>query len=149
MKVLVTVGTTPFEDLIKFLDMHSFENIEYIFQISNGDYKPKNFEYFEFTKNIDKFYKDSDFIICHAGAGTIYKLLDLNKKMIVVPNSNRVDPHQFEIARFINRNNYGLFAEVGEDLIKCIKKIQEQKFQMYKPCRFFKLNEITSYINNL
>ncbi len=82
MRFFITVGTTPFDDLIKTCDKltRNFVDTEFIAQISNGSYEPSNMNYFSFTDDINSFYSNSDLIICHSGAGTVYRLLELGKK---------------------------------------------------------------------
>ena len=91
MRILVTVGTTRFDSLIKYLD-ETFAGLdfEFTFQIADGKYEPVNFPFFTFSSDINTYYKESDLVICHAGAGTIYKLLESRKKVIIVPNTERL-----------------------------------------------------------
>jgi beta-1,4-N-acetylglucosaminyltransferase len=85
-------------------------NIE--FQVSNGKYVPVNHKYYKFMDQsaIETKYKEADIIITHVGAGTIYKLLELGKKFIVVPNLERIDKHQRDIADYISREKYAFVA---------------------------------------
>ena len=51
MKILVTVGSSSYESLIQAVDIaaETLPKNKYIFQISNGIYKPSNGSYFSFT----------------------------------------------------------------------------------------------------
>lgn len=113
MKIFVTVGTTKFDSLIRYIDTKSeFNNMNIEFQVSNGKYVPVNHKYYKFMDQsaIETKYKEADIIITHVGAGTIYKLLELGKKFIVVPNLERIDKHQRDIADYISREKYAFVA---------------------------------------
>jgi beta-1,4-N-acetylglucosaminyltransferase len=55
-------------------------------------------------------YRSADVVIAHAGAGTIYQLLDMRKKSIIVPNLDPSDKHQLDIADFLLKYNYAFVA---------------------------------------
>ena len=133
MKILVTVGTTPFDELIKACD--NFFALKGDFQVvaqtGNGLYSPKYMTFFDFTDDIEKYYQWSDLIICHAGAGTVYKLLEKEKKMIVVPNLKRRESHQLDICRFLQENGLAMVLESLDDIRIQIKNIQNMKFEKY------------------
>ena len=121
MMILVTIGTTTFDSLIMEIDQTFPKSTDILLQIADGEYKPANFPFITFIENIDEYYFKADLIICHAGAGTVYKLLELGKKIIVVPNMTRSDPHQRELADFVKNNNYGLVPDNLSDLYKTVK----------------------------
>lgn len=110
MNIFITVGTTPFEELIRICDNISddFGHWHFTAQTANSKYIPRKIEHFEFTNKIETHYKAADLIICHAGAGTVYKLLEDGKKIIVVPNTNRRENHQLELCKFLEDNNLAL-----------------------------------------
>lgn len=151
MKILVTVGTTQFNGLIETIDniAKTKKNYYVTFQIANGNYKPVNGEYFEFHNNINQYYSSSDLIITHAGAGSIYQLLKLNKKIIIVPNLERVDKHQLDIANYMDNNNYALVCYSLEKLENAIKKSLDFIPMPFTKKDFFKFTEIANYINSL
>lgn len=126
-KIFITVGTTPFDELIKFCDQTIDTKKFNIFaQISPyAKYKPLNFEYIEYTQNIDEYYNNYDLIISHAGAGSVYKLLELNKKTIFVPNYTMKDDHQIDICNFIEKKNYALVMKINQKDIDINKTINE------------------------
>lgn len=147
MKIFVTVGTTPFDDLIKYLDNLDTEN-EIIFQISDDyKYKPVNHKYFTFTDDIEEYYNMSDIVITHSGAGSVYRLLELKKKIIIVPNMTRVDGHQMDLANFMKDNKFALVCTEIEELDRMIKNFNSSDIKEYKFDPFFKQDEIIGIIN--
>jgi len=147
MKILVTVGTTRFDTLIRFIDQ-TLEGslIEFTFQISDGNYKPVNFPYFSFSDDIETYYRESDLVICHAGAGTIFKLLEIRKKVIIVPNTERIDNHQLDIANFMERNGYAITIRDFKLLPIAIEGISKITLKPFEKHDFDKAEEIVSFI---
>lgn len=148
MKVLITVGTTSFDSLIKYLDETLDKNIDAIFQIAEGKYIPKNFKYFRFSENIDSIYNDNEIIITHAGAGSIYNLLEKNKILLLIPNLDRIDKHQTDIATFMHKNNYAIMINERKEINTYIKKSKDLKLRSFKKTDFYKTNEIINFIIN-
>ncbi len=89
-KILVTVGSTSFDQLVKAMDniakKHGLKNIKA--QIGKGKYKPKNMEWFTYDPNIRKHYQWADLIVSIDSAGTIFENLELGKKIIAVTPPN-------------------------------------------------------------
>lgn len=105
--IFVTVGTTAFESLIKAVDVISSQIEENIIcQIADGKYTPKNCEYFRFKPTLENEFKNADLVICHGGAGTLFKLLELNKKIISIPNLERLDKHQTDLIDTLSEWNH-------------------------------------------
>lgn len=143
MNIFVTVGTTKFDSLIETVDLISFLNEhEVTYQISNGNYHPKNGIFFKFTEDLNQIIDSSDLIITHAGAGSIYSLLESGKKLIVAPNLERVDKHQLEIAQYCFEKNYCSVAFELSDLSNLIELSQSKVFAKYVKDEFF----LTSHI---
>ena len=149
MKIFVTVGTTKFDHLIKFLDTSLDKSYDVLFQIAEGNYKPINFPYIKYTNNIKDQYDNSDLVICHAGAGSIFELLSLNKSFFAVSNLDRVDKHQLEICQYLKSNNYALFCENYDMILESIIKLNDFNFNKFKKDSFFKFDEIADIIQNL
>jgi beta-1,4-N-acetylglucosaminyltransferase len=148
MKIFITVGTTKFDSLIEFLDNNLDKSYDVLFQIANGTYIPKNFKHIIYSDDIDSLYKEYDYIITHAGAGTIYKLLELRKRFITVPNLERIDHHQKDIADFVHRNSYAISCNDFKDIIPALEKLPKQKFNFYEKDTFFKTKEICKFITD-
>ncbi|MDN4503159.1 PssE/Cps14G family polysaccharide biosynthesis glycosyltransferase [Alteromonadaceae bacterium BrNp21-10] len=130
MKVLVTVGTTAFEGLISYIDQLKTSVDEFELQIGPTDYTPSNYPYFQFIDDIEKKYLDADVIISHCGAGSTYRLLELGKPLILVPNLERVDQHQKDLARFMEQGNYAYTAWAVEKIPFYLDKIRNDEFNL-------------------
>jgi len=149
VKILVTVGSTRYDELIKVVDTVLVnENYDVEMQIADGKYIPINYKYFTFIENIREYYERSDIVITHAGAGTIYELLELEKKIIIVPNLDRADNHQIDIARYMDENGYATTLWKCEDLIKVINEVNKKQFIKMTKEQFFKTDEIIEYMKN-
>ena len=146
MKIFVTVGTTKFDALVEFLDQNLDKSYEVLFQISDGKYIPKNFEYIIYSDDINSLYQKYDYVITHAGAGTIYKLLDLKKKFKVVPNLDRIDQHQTDIADFVDANGYAISCSDFKDIPPALDILPKKEFNQYEKHVFFKTKEICQFI---
>lgn len=142
MKILVTVGTTVFDTLIEYIDKNISKDYPITLQIASGSYKPQNFEYFTYSDNFNDYIDSSDIIITHAGAGNVYNLLEKKKKIIVVPNLERKDKHQKDLAKYIDNMNYAFVAFDFKDIDRMLKKISHTKFKKYSKTKFFGSEEI-------
>lgn len=146
MNILVTVGTTAFDELVKAIDSIETEH-EFILQISKkAKYKPKNHCYFAFSDEIDKYYSEADVVMTHSGAGSVYKLLELKKKIIIVPNLFRVDQHQSDLSDFMKNRHYAMVCDDIEHIEDVIDNVDDFVFNEYKYEPFFKADEILRLI---
>lgn len=148
-KLFITVGTTSFDSLIKYIDKNvqpNFTDYKFIYQLANGLYIPKNGDSFDFSDEISTYYFESDVIICHAGAGTIYQLLEMGKSIITVPNLERIDKHQSDIARNMAKSNFLVCCEEFENLSDSLKDITSRSLEAYVKEPFFKSTEIIEYL---
>lgn len=124
--IFVTVGSVaPFDELIKELDKIAeighlnLKNM--VMQIGNGNYVPKNARWFRFEKDLSEWYSKADLIITHNGAGTLFEILPLKKKVIVIPNPNTVQFENLDIVIKLAKNGNilpCLKVEKIEDVIK-------------------------------
>lgn len=149
MKIFVTVGSTRFDSLFYEVAKALTEKDEAIFQIADGEYSNPNITTFSFVKNIMKYYKDADLVITHAGAGSVYSLLEMGKKIIVVQNIERLDPHQRDLANFIERNNLGLSCYNVESVPSKIKEASSFVPTQYNKEVFMRTKEICHSFNLL
>jgi UDP-N-acetyl-D-mannosaminouronate:lipid I N-acetyl-D-mannosaminouronosyltransferase len=148
MKIFVTVGNTRYNSLIKAIDAHlSSDEFDITIQIADGEYTPKHHKYFRYSDNIEQYFNDAGLVITHAGAGTVFQLLEDNKKMLVVPNHERVDDHQLDLTNYLEENDY---ADVCYDLstIKhCALKAVSAKHAQYEEDFFSGYSLIDNLLN--
>jgi beta-1,4-N-acetylglucosaminyltransferase len=127
--VLVTVGSTLFDQLIKTIDDISFVQIlkrrgytGMHIQIGKGAYEPKNImtvENFEvvvyrYKDSLSQEIKEAGLVIGHAGAGTILDVLEAGKPLVVVPNNSLMQKHQSDIALELYAKGYLFYCECEE-----------------------------------
>lgn len=150
MKVLVTVGTTPFDSLIRFCDENLSSDLDLTLQLSDkGVYLPKRFKFFRFADNIAEYYGNSDVVITHAGAGTVFNLLELGKHIIVVPNLDRDDGHQKDLAKVIEKKRWGLVCWKLDMLPALIEEAMACELAPYDRQEFSGGTLINEMIKNL
>lgn len=133
MKVLVTVGSTHFDSLIAAVDKYLVsDDLDVTIQLADGQYKPKHHQFISFSDDIEQLYKDADIVITHAGAGTVYRLLELGKKIVVVPNFDRIDDHQLDIATYMFDNGFTGFCQRLKDIKNTVLEAAETEFKPYQ-----------------
>lgn len=146
--IFVTVGTTPFPSLIevcknKIIDKN-WKAIIQTPEVSANN--TQSIKFMPFVRDINELYSSSDLVICHAGAGTCYKLAELGKKFIIVPNLERADKHQLDLARYFESNNYAVVCYDLLDIEKAIDKATSNSWipSKYNKEDFFSEDEIIS-----
>jgi UDP-N-acetylglucosamine transferase subunit ALG13 len=148
MKILVTVGTSAFNSLIKAVDEQlKPKDYQVICQIADGSYKPQKHNYLSFSNNFDDLIDFVDIVITHGGAGTIFNLLERGKKLLVVPNLERIDKHQMDLCNFIDINDYGVICPDLKKLLSQLKYSLKHKPKKYQKEEFFMANDIVKYLS--
>ncbi|CAN6699515.1 unnamed protein product [Malus baccata var. baccata] len=111
--VLVTVGTTSFDALIRTVDAHEVKQelskrgcTRLLIRMGRGFYAPTKAEggdeplavdHFTVSSSIADHLRASSLVISHAGSGSIFETLRLSKPLIAVVN-DLMDNHQSELA---------------------------------------------------
>jgi UDP-N-acetylglucosamine transferase subunit ALG13 len=128
--IFVTVGEQlPFDRLITAVDIWAADSGEEVFaQIGNSQLKPKNIQY---KKHVDPIefkhvFLEADFIIAHAGMGTIITALELRKPLLVMPRQasfgEHRNDHQLATAkRFLEQG----YISVADDVPELMKKLED------------------------
>lgn len=148
MNLLVTVGTTRFDRLVQRVALDPFfRSHECVLQVGPGGLHPEGFEVFEFTDRILAYYERAELVITHGGAGSIYQILELRKPMIIVPNTDRADQHQSDIATFMHNNGYALSVFALEELSNAVRMASNMKFRTFERDAFFVGEDILSFID--
>jgi len=142
-QILVTVGTTKFENLIKSIDNNEFyETIinhkfnKIIIQKGTGEYIPKNYEKYKdkidiqictILNDFENIIKNSYLIISHAGAGILLESLKNKRNVIVCVNDTLMDNHQIELASSLDKEGYVHYCKNLNEIVNDIKLILEKK----------------------
>lgn len=147
MNVFVTVGTTSFDPLVKAVDTGIFADSALI-QIADGDYQPVNARWFSFEPGIQNHIDNADVVVCHAGAGSVFKLLEQGKIPLVVPNTIRRDKHQLEIARWLKQKKYAVVAMKVEEVNQKLIDYPDEKLTCvpFSEKRFFYQKELNELV---
>jgi len=117
--ILVTVGTSSFDPLIKVVDeMIGDGRIKHrvIAQIGQGKYIPKNMKYFRLAKNFSDILWSARIVITTGGAGTIIDCLQRRKLIIGVENTEVSESHQAELLEKMHDEQYLVWAKELKDI---------------------------------
>lgn len=149
-RILVITGTTGFDSLLRHIDeSRELENkYDIILQTGESTYQPKYKACFDFDKGLKDKLDEYDFFITHAGAGTIFMLLEHKKRVLVVPNTERADKHQIELAQYVKSNNLCAVCQNVADVAQAINEIDSrtQNLQPYAKLEFNAVRDVLRYI---
>ncbi len=147
VNVFVTVGTTSFDPLVEAIDNGPLAASALI-QIADGARQPENARWFNFEPDIQKHIDSADVVVCHAGAGSIFKLLEKGIVPLVVPNTVRRDKHQLEIARWLIEKRYAVVAMSPAEVNQKLIDYPEEKLSCvaFSEKRFFYQNALNELV---
>lgn len=141
MRIFVILGTqeVPFPRLIHYAEkLAAFHEV--VIQYGYTPIKQQNniiYRQFYEHSQYQALVKGADIILCHGGAGTIFDMLKLQKKVIVVPREaqyqEHVDDHQLELAMKLSQEGYLFIAQQYEDIVNIITHIHQQSCQTFEP----------------
>ncbi len=132
--IFVTVGTTDydFSRLFRQIDKLVTGDLmtDVTAQIGQSRYQPLHYMWQRFfpAPAVHKYLTEAEYIICHAGSGTLNECLELKKKVIVVPRQHRYqeapDDHQLEMAQHLSGKNRVLLTLDINDLTENIRRVR-------------------------
>jgi len=126
--IFTSVGNTAFDSLIEAVDRLTYNDI--VIQKANGKYVPKRHKYFEYG-DLEPYFRKSEIVITHGGAGNIFKLLKLNKKIIAVANLERTDKHQTDLLSKLSSENNIYWCKNIAELPRDIEKVRKMRFKKH------------------
>lgn len=150
--IFVTVGMSEhnFDRLFKIIDELIEDKVitkKVFVQTGNSNYSSNNFESSSVIDGdtFNKYVDECDFMITHAGTGSVVPALKKHKKIIVFPRleefNEHVDNHQMELASLFEKEGYVLCAYNKEQLVDCINRVDE-----FVPKEFVSNNRIEKII---
>lgn len=142
-KLFITVGTTRFDLLCSIIIsspiIQALKNLgckEITFQIGNSKFEPGDYmldgiriHCYRFTESIENNIEHSDFIISHAGAGSVLEVLDANKPLLVVINEDLMNNHQLELAEQMQVDGHLYYCTCKTLLYT----LEQMDFRLLKP----------------
>ncbi len=156
--IFVTVGSQKFQfnrlliEIDRLIE-NKVINDSVFAQIGVSDYKPKNYEYTDFTTQ-DEFSKkidESDLIITHGGTGVIVHALKKGKKVIAIPRMSRygehVDDHQIQLIDEFKEMNFIEPVYEIKDLKIAINDIKNKNYNKYISNTEIILEDIENFIS--
>lgn len=149
-RILVITGTTGFDSLVRYIDEDRDLELQYEFVLQTGDgsYQPQYKRYFTFDKHLKASLDQYDFFITHAGAGSIFMLLEQQKRVLVVPNTERADKHQIELAQYVQAQRLCAVCFDVPQVTQVIRDIDKktQHLKPYKKVEFNAVKDVLRYI---
>lgn len=148
--VLVTLGTQD-QKFYRLLDAIENSNIndEIIVQAGGSiDYQSKKMKLFKFIdyNEMNELINKADYIITHAGTGSVLMPLQNNKKVIVCARLEKygehINDHQLDLSTIFSEEGYVLEYKENDNLDDIINKLNTFKRKPYK-------SNTTNFINKL
>jgi beta-1,4-N-acetylglucosaminyltransferase len=136
--ILVTVGTTDFDDLLRAMDaLAPTLGEEIVAQTGRGRYAPLHMEHFDFAPSLEPYYRRARLVVAHGGLGTAIEVLDRGLKLIGVSNPDRYDHHQDDILRTLSERGHMLWCRRLDELPQALANAASTTFAPYTspPCR--------------
>ncbi len=130
--IFITVGSTKFDELVRKIDelAHDGKIKNVLAQIGNGEYIPKNIKYFRFDKSLIKYCKSAELVISHEGAGTLFEIVSMNKKAIVITNPGTVDNP--DLVKKLSSLGHLMWCKNLDEVELYIKRSKKFKPKKYK-----------------
>ena len=132
--IFLTVGTLfGFDRLVKAVDdamEAGYINQEVFGQIGKGKFKPRKMEYTDVLdrRTFDAKVSEAQYIISHAGIGSISMALEHNKPLLVMPRMKQfkehVNDHQVATARKFEQLGHLLVAYNEDQLAQKIQQLK-------------------------
>ncbi|MDC1381644.1 hypothetical protein N8315_09545 [Octadecabacter sp.] len=142
MNILFTVGTSSFPELeIAAVELAKICDFQIDLQTpasakSSSLANMRSFDYY--YDDPIKFFQKYDYVVCHAGTGTIFNLLKAQTKFCVIPNAGRHDLHQQEICEWLTSHQYAAVIHHPERVTQFVFEGEFKKFKNkpYRPSEF-------------
>lgn len=157
--ILVTLGTQDkeFTRLLKEIDRLIDKKVitdKVIVQAGYTKYESKNMEVFDYvpTDELDKYIDKADYIITHAGVGSVFGALNKNKKIIAVPRLSKYkehsNDHQLQLLEEFGKENLLIPVIEMDELEDAIKKIDKFKPNKYSSNNKNMVKLVSNYIDS-
>jgi UDP-N-acetylglucosamine transferase subunit ALG13 len=157
--IFLTIGTLePFDRLVRMVDELAETGClpaEVFAQIGSSSYHPRHFRWVSILEKeeFDRIFEESDFVISHAGMGSILTAVSRRKPMIVVPRlhcyGEHVNDHQLDTARQFEKMGMVLAASSPEELRDKIQAVVSFRPRWPQSTRENLVNRIRCYLGTV
>lgn len=159
--IFITLGTQNFNFSRLLLAVEAAINNgvlkgKVIAQIGNNKFDSEHIQCIPFLdkESFNRYMEEAEFIISHAGTGSIITALKKQKKVLVAPRLNKhrehIDDHQLEILEAFAKLNLIIPLKKDlSDLEQKITDINQYKLDSYKSNTLAFNRNLTDLINNL
>lgn len=156
--ILITLGTQDkeFTRILKEVDKLITKKVikeEVVVQAGYTKYKSKNMKIFDYVSKteLEKYIEKANFVITHAGVGTIFDCLKKNKKIIAVPRLSKYkehnNDHQLQIVEEFGKEGFIIPVYEMDELEQAIQKVKTFKPNKYKSNNKNMVKLISEYID--
>ena len=130
--IFVSLGTQdkPFRRLLDYLENSDIDD-EIIVQAGYTDYDSKKMKILKYIAkdDFDEYIRKADYVIWHAGVGTIVNCLNHKKKVLTVPRLAKYgehhNDHQLQIADAYCQKGYILKMSEDDDINEKLKELKD------------------------
>lgn len=130
--IFVAIGTTDFDDLIMKMDeVAPLLSEEVVMQIGNGQYIPKNCQYFRFAPSLEPYYDKSTIVVSHGGLGITMEVLERGKRLISVENTALQDGHQKDLLSTLAKEGHLIWCRELNELPEMLERARHREFKRY------------------
>lgn len=155
--ILITLGTQDksfirlLEEVERLIKINIIKG-EVIVQAGSTKYESPNMKIFDLIDKdeFDNLMDEADYIITHAGVGTILSALLKNKKVVALPRLKKyqehVNDHQIELVENFAKEGYILGANDVSELESLLKKLPNFEPKNYIETRDDLINYIEEFI---
>jgi beta-1,4-N-acetylglucosaminyltransferase len=128
--IFVAVGTNDFDALIEKMDTIAPSLQEpVVMQIGNGEYVPKNCEYFRFAPSLEPYHEKATLVVSHGGLGVISEALERGKKLVGVENTTCHGGHQRDLLQALDEEGSLIWCQDVDELPEALERAMRQEFK--------------------
>jgi UDP-N-acetylglucosamine transferase subunit ALG13 len=131
--ILVTVGTTDFDDLVVRMDeLAATMTEEVVAQIGRGDHVPQHMTSFRFAPSLEPYYERARLVIAHGGLGTAIEVIQRGLPLIALSNPDRYDRHQDDLLRALEQRGHLIWCRDLAMLPEALQQVEQRRFTPYE-----------------
>lgn len=131
--ILVTVGSTDFDALVRQMDVIAARlDEEVTMQVGSGRYEPRNAtNAFRYAPSLEPYMREADLIVSHGGLGTVMEALRMGKRLVAVSNPDRYDSHQDDLLSHLSGAGHLIWCRDLASLAQDLERARSAHLEPY------------------